>query len=88
MRGVVLTTTKDLNLLVCRSQRGVPVDVPVALDFDLPGLAADRTILDVRLAATPAFIDVEIGGLAAIRAAHRYGHFSRSFRSRRRREWR
>ena len=65
------------RLLIHRSHTRVPVAVAVARDVDLPRLTAHRAVLYVRLARRAAVIDVELGGLAAVRAGYgkEFSHF-------------
>ena len=74
-----------LPLLVARSQRGVPIAVAIADHLDLPRLTTDGAVLHVRLPARAALIDVQLRGLAAVRAgdgksvAHVHLHDDRIF---------
>jgi hypothetical protein len=43
----------------------------IAMDLDLPGLAADGTVLDESLTTAAGLVDLEIGNLTAVGATQR-----------------
>src|SRR5712691_7210457 len=71
---MLLSSTNSAHsegLLVCRSQRGVPVAVTVTCEVDLPWLAANGAILNVRLPAPAVILNVQLDRFAAVGAHHR-----------------